>query len=101
MDAAEAQAVRDARCPERVHVGEDVSCVEEPQLLEPANSAPVAIRGQDKSAEACLMEANPRLSHGITLFDHVDEWNRFALVERSDHLARRDAYAPFGGKILL
>src|SRR5205823_7545214 len=72
VDRAEAEAIADRRLA-ALDVAQDVRGVEEAELLQPADRALTAVRGDDSAAEARLVEPDSRLSHGVAPFDLLFE----------------------------
>jgi hypothetical protein len=80
VDRAEAEAVADRRLA-ALDVAQDVRSVEEAELLQPADRALTAVRGDDSAAEARLVEPDSRLPHGVAALDLLFKRHWLGLVQ--------------------
>lgn len=90
MDRAQADAVAHDGVAVFLEIANDVSGVEQPKLLEPADRALVAVGRQNLTAKAPLMDPDVRLADDVSPLDRVGDPRRLSVVERAAHRAGLD-----------
>lgn len=80
VDRAEAQTVADQRLALLVGVGDDVRRVEQPDLLERADGAAVAVCGKNGAPELRLVDALLDEPHDVAALDRVADVDGAALL---------------------
>jgi len=71
VNRAEAEAVVHRCFPVCLEVADDVGGIEQSCLLEPTDSALIAVGRQDTTAEPRLMDSDVRLTHDVATLDRV------------------------------
>ncbi|MGH3093697.1 MAG: hypothetical protein ACRDOG_15415 [Gaiellaceae bacterium] len=94
MDRAEAEPVAHDGLAVRLRVGDDVGGVQEADLLQPADRALAAVRGDDAAAEPCLVEPHLDVADDVATLDRIVEERGLLLVHGPHHLALRDEHHP-------
>jgi len=101
VDGAETETVADDGLTGLLGVGDDVRCVEQPHLAEPAYGAAVSVRGKHGATELRLMNALLDLPDDVAPFDFVGNVDGLALVVRPAHLPEVQQDAELGGLVSL
>ena len=101
MDRAEAEAVAHERLSRRLRVADDVRRVEEPQLLQPADRAAVAVGREHAAAEVRLVDALLHLADDVAALDRVLDVDGLALVVGPAHAPEREQDAQLVREVLL
>src|SRR5262245_1848520 len=83
VDRAQGKTVANFGCAGRLGVADDVRRVKQPNLLEPADRALLAVRGKDDPAEAPLVQPDLHFARGVASFDRVRDRDRFELIDRT------------------
>ncbi|HEY7195989.1 MAG TPA: hypothetical protein VH306_02255 [Gaiellaceae bacterium] len=90
MNAAETESIRNNWSAARVDIPDDVGCIEESDLLEPANGASVPIGTNDQTSETPLVQPDARLSNGVSTLNGILDQFRLTIVKWSDHATDRN-----------
>src|SRR5215831_5475765 len=98
VDCAQAQAVAH-RWLAAFDVSEDVCGVQEAALLEAADRALRAVRGNNAGSEARLMQPETRLTHGVTALDRILQGHRRGLIDWTTELTWCDGHH-LGGRVI-
>ncbi len=101
VDRAETEPVADDGVAGLLGVGDDVGCVEQADLLQPADGAAVAVGGQHRTAELRLVDPLLDLSDDVTALDLVGDVHGLTFVVGAAHLPEREQHAELAGQILL
>ncbi len=88
VNRAEAEAVVHRCFPVCLEVADDVGGIEQSCLLEPTDSALIAVGRQDTTAEPRLMDSDVRLTHDVATLDRVLDAGWLLFVEGAAHGAR-------------